>query len=129
MADILDHFPLKEIRSTQKDVLTAIQQAFKDGYQNIVVEAPVGSGKSAIAIAVAKYFGQAHILTPRKSLQNQYYDDFSEEDLSLMKGRAAYPCTYKSEENPEYPKVIRMIQKGFIEAPKFDEVSCAQVHV
>ena len=125
MADILDHFPLKEIRSTQKDVLTAIQQAFKDGYQNIVVEAPVGSGKSAIAIAVAKYFGQAHILTPRKSLQNQYYDDFSEEDLSLMKGRAAYPCTYKSEENPEYPKVIRMIQKGFIEAPKFDEVSCA----
>lgn len=89
---ILNHFPLPEIRTSQRSVLTAIEKAFKDGYKNILLEAPVGSGKSAMAVTAAKYFGEAHLLTPMKSLQDQYYDDFHKSGLELMKGRNAYSC-------------------------------------
>lgn len=113
---MLDHFPLAKARRSQEQVIKAIEQAYKDGYRNVLLEAPVGSGKSPIAITVAKYFGEAHILTPRKSLQNQYLEDFSEEDLVLMKGRSSYPCTYPSsgEGNHKYRKVVNIIEAGEI---------------
>lgn len=107
----MDLFPLPKARGTQSAVIKAIENAYKDGYKNVIVEAPVGSGKSAIAITLAKSFGAAHILTPRKSLQDQYGDDFQKEDVALMKGRSGYPCTFNSSENPEYKKVIRLINE------------------
>jgi len=105
---IINQFPLEKARSSQVAVLNAIEKAFKDGYQNILLEAPVGSGKSAIAVAVAKHYGDAHILTPRKSLQDQYVEDFGKEELVMMKGRGAYPCTLEAS-HAEYKRVIRII--------------------
>ena len=93
MKNILTYFPLQTPRSEQVKALNAIKNAIKAGYKNIILEAPVGSGKSAIAVTVAKYLGESHILTPRKSLQDQYYDDFKAQGLVLMKGRDSYECT------------------------------------
>lgn len=122
---MLSHFPLKKPRSTQVDVLKAVEKAFKDGYINVLLEAPVGSGKSALAIAVAKYYGTSHILTPRKSLQNQYSDDFISNGVVLMKGRNAYPCTYPSYENSEYNSVIKSIKAGNIIPIVSGEITCS----
>ena len=112
MTTIIDQFPLEKPRSSQIEVLKAIEAAFSKGYKNVLLEAPVGSGKSAIAIACAKFYGDAHILTPRKSLQDQYHDDFKKESLVTMKGRSSYPCTYLSEENREYGPTINKIKTG-----------------
>ena len=88
---VVEYFPFETPRDNQRLVLQALEQAVKDGYKTILLEAPVGSGKSPIAIAFSRYLKESHILTPRKGLQDQYRDDFSD-TVKIMKGRSAYPC-------------------------------------
>lgn len=128
MSKILEHFPLEKARRTQQDVLIAIEKAFKDGYKNVLLEAPVGSGKSAIAIAVSKYYGTAHVLTPRKSLQNQYAEDFSTHKVVLMKGRSSYPCSFPSADYNEklYDHIVKEIKAGRVIQPTGAEPSCSE---
>lgn len=113
MSSILSYFPtppLPNYRSSQESVINEIEAAIKAGYKTILVEAPVGSGKSGVAMAVARWAGSAHILTPQKALQDQYYEDFSMYSV-LMKGRSAYPCVfYEAPENAQ--KVRNQIQRG-----------------
>ena len=123
---ILDQFPLEKPRNSQIEVLKAIEQAFSKGYKNVLLEAPVGSGKSAIAVACAKFYGSAHILTPRKSLQDQYTDDFSKEDLVSMKGRSGYICTHLSEETPQYDGICNKIRDGKVVFVPSGTLSCAE---
>ncbi len=127
---MIEFFPLDEPRISQVKVLEAIEKAYEEGVEYVLLEAPVGSGKSAIAITVARYFQSkakegvkaAHILTPRKSLQDQYWDDYNNLNLCLMKGRSAYPCTYHKPIQ-EYNKVIKVIQEcRKLPTP---EISCA----
>jgi Rad3-related DNA helicase len=121
-SDILSFFPLKTPRSNQKAVLLEVDNAFKEGKKFIILEAPVGSGKSPVAMTFARKFRDSHILTPQKSLQNQYYEDF-EEDSVLMKGRNAYPCT-RGRGKRIYLKVISDIHKGQVKQPARGEDSC-----
>jgi ATP-dependent DNA helicase DinG len=118
----MELFPLDQPRGSQVQVITEIEKAYANGYRFAIIEAPVGSGKSAIAITFARLFGSSHIITPRKSLQNQYFEDF-EEHVVLMKGRAAYPCTYEYSPN-QYRVVIKAIEAGFIQDPGKSEQHC-----
>lgn len=113
----MEFFPLnshiKKPMPSQVSVIEAIEKAFAEGYKNVLLEAPVGSGKSAIAITCAKYYGTSHVITPRKNLQDQYLEDFQQEGLVLMKGRNAYPCTYPSNKNTgEYNSVKEKIERN-----------------
>lgn len=90
----IDYFPsppLPGFRSSQKSVIDEVEAAVNGGYTYILLEGAVGCGKSAIAIALARWAKSAHILTPMKSLQNQYFEDFNMFTV-LMKGRSSYPC-------------------------------------
>lgn len=91
MINIQNVFPLAEPREAQIEVLERIDYEFSRGKRFIVLQSPVGSGKSAIALSVARHFQLSYILTPRKALQDQYYEDFGQY-VTLLKGRAAYPC-------------------------------------
>jgi ATP-dependent DNA helicase DinG len=127
MVTILECFPLEKPRQSQVEVLKAIEAAFIKGYKNVLLEAPVGSGKSAIAVACGKFYGEAHILTPRKSLQDQYHDDFHKESLCTMKGRSAYPCTYPSEDNAaEHHQVTSKIRAGKVIFMSPSTPTCAE---
>ena len=59
------HFhPLRDI---QKQVLGPMMEAVNDGYKNIVLECPTGSGKSALAKTIAQAFGvPSYIVTHLK---------------------------------------------------------------
>jgi Rad3-related DNA helicase len=120
---ILSHFPLEKARRSQVALLKEIDKAYEEGKKIIIVEAPVGSGKSAIAITLARHFKDCHVITPRKALQNQYFDDFPD-DVVLMKGRNAYPCTLHAGRT-EYNRVIKEIQTGRVRAPTREEDNCA----
>lgn len=94
MIQIMDYFPLAKPRKKQELVIKEIYKVMTETDKKfIIVEAPVGSGKSAIALTISRWLKDAHILTPLKSLQNQYYDEFKDY-VTLMKGRSSYPCTY-----------------------------------
>ena len=83
-------FPFKTYRKGQLEAIDAARAAFKRGKRFVVIEAPTGSGKSAIAVTLAREAGSAYLLTAQKLLQDQYGRDFP--DLALMKGRANYRC-------------------------------------
>lgn len=121
---VLEHFPFSQIRPLQKKVIEAVEQAFLSGKRIVILEAPVGSGKSPIAMAFARESNDCHIITPRKGLQDQYFQDFSE-DIVLMKGRNAYPCTFGESANA-HQQVIRMVNTGRVNPPKRGEPNCAE---
>ncbi len=86
---IADHFPFSEFRQHQKETLDKIETALKTK-KFVLVNAPTGSGKSVLAISIAKYFADTNILTTQRSLQDQYAETFP--DLVVMKGKGNYPC-------------------------------------
>lgn len=87
-------FEKKEFRPHQKAAIEQIIQAIDDGIETILLDAPVGSGKSLIGYCVAKHFeelgGKSYIYTKTTFLQDQYLRDFS--DLKTAMGRNNFEC-------------------------------------
>lgn len=125
--NIMDYFPISDsmpsARPNQIAVLREIDKVIRSGKKLIILEGPVGCGKSAIAMTLAKAFGSAHIITPRKSLQDQYFADFSD-DIVLMKGRNSYPCVHDA--SIGYAKqVFKLIETGRVKQPGMNEPNCS----
>ncbi len=96
---LLDHFPQNlQARETQKEILHEIQQNLKSGYRKILLSAPTGIGKSAIAMTMTKSYERSFIVTSSRNLQDQYTDDF--ELLVPVKGKSNFPC-FKTMEKEE----------------------------
>ncbi len=125
--NLVEYFPvgghITAPRPLQTAVLNEVDKVFKSGKKFIVIEGPVGCGKSGLAIAMARAFNSSHIITPRKSLQDQYYEDF-QEHVVLMKGRGSYPCTINASQ-PKYNKIILDIKRGQVKAPPPHDPNCA----
>ena len=85
--------PKYDPRPEQITIIDEISSAIDSGYQNIILEAGTGTGKSAIATTVARMFDDSYILTMTNQLQNQYLDDF-DWLLTEIKGRRNYPCNF-----------------------------------
>lgn len=87
--EILENFPFEEPRIGQLDIIQDINDAIKQGYKYIILEAGTGTGKSAIATTLAKMYESAYILTMTKQLQSQYANEFG---FPLVKGRSNFTC-------------------------------------
>jgi ATP-dependent DNA helicase DinG len=83
-------FPFRKYRAGQREAIDRAREAFQSGKRFVVIEAPTGSGKSAIAVTLAREAKSAYLLTAQKILQEQYVREFP--DLAMMKGRANYSC-------------------------------------
>jgi ATP-dependent DNA helicase DinG len=93
-----EHFPAGATpRPEQARLLDALDEAFAEAEQDpmaarvFVVEAPPGVGKSHVAMALARWSGDAYLLTSQKLLQDQYEREFGG-DIQLVKGRDNYIC-------------------------------------
>jgi len=94
---LLDNFPPNlQVRDAQKDILDEIQQNLKLGYRKIILSAPTGIGKSAIAMTLAKSYEKSFVITSSKNLQDQYIGDF--EILVPVKGKSNFPCFKQMEQ-------------------------------
>lgn len=94
----LDYFPkhIGEPRQKQIEILNEIEEAYQSGYKYFVLKAGTGIGKSPIAIALARYFKKAYILTATNNLQRQYAEEY---DLNYLMGRNNFICkTYSDAE-------------------------------
>jgi Rad3-related DNA helicase len=95
MTNALSFFPHTSFRPNQKETILEIQKLFEsDEIENVILESPTGSGKSAIAISLGLYFKSAFLLTSQKILQDQYIKDYSSERVCVLKGRNNYPCKF-----------------------------------
>lgn len=122
---VMQYFPLPNPRKSQKEIILEIEKAFDSGYKNVIVEGPVGCGKSAIAVTFGNKEESSYIITPRKSLQNQYNDDFPT-DAYLMKGRNAYPCIYKNKDKDYISGVLDSIRATGKSEVRRGSYSCAE---
>jgi Rad3-related DNA helicase len=89
------NFQYSDKRQNQPFVLNEIAEAYNSGYKHVILEAPTGFGKSAVAVAVALTMGSSYICTSTKDLQRQYSNDFPY--LKLAKGKNNFPCLVKED--------------------------------
>lgn len=95
--DYLNNFPLPQIRPKQENVLRKICDAHNKGYKYIVLEAPTGFGKSAVAICAALTLGSSYTCSATKNLQTQYHRDFP--FVKSVRGMDEHPCLVKEDFN------------------------------
>ena len=62
---------------SQEDVVKEVINAIEKGKKIIFIHGICGTGKSAIALNLAKEFGRASIVVPVKALQKQFEDDYT----------------------------------------------------
>ena len=67
----------------QEDIVKEVVEAIKEGNKIIFINGVCGTGKSAIALNIAKEIGKTSIIVPIKSLQEQYSKDYSGEKYVL----------------------------------------------
>lgn len=95
----MQYWPEKDFdpRSVQVEALEWIE---KQTAKYLILQAPVASGKSHIAITASTYFGNgvgsAFVLTPQKVLQKQYKDSFREGLAFALYGKNNYQCEMKN---------------------------------
>ncbi|AKB32356.1 hypothetical protein MSSIH_1666 [Methanosarcina siciliae HI350] len=105
---VKDFFPHEEFREQQEYVLDKIQEGLDRGKINFIIQAPTGSGKTALSIAIARYFKSAYICTNQKSLQKQYIEDYPQY-VNEVTGRGNWTCKAlqemgeKKEDGSGYP--------------------------
>ena len=94
---------------TQDDVVQEVLDSIKGGHKVIFIRGVCGTGKSAIALNIAKEIGKTCIVVPGKTLQNQYKEDYENKKylmrdgeklkISVITGRNNHKCKYLEEKN------------------------------
>jgi len=113
---------------TQEDVVKEILNAIEKGNKLIFIRGACGSGKSGIALNLARHFKKTSIIVPIKSLQEQYENDYTKEKfilkkdsqklkISIVKGRNNFRCPYSQGDcrcDDEFlPCTIELREKNF----------------
>lgn len=96
---------------TQEDVVQEVLDAIANGYKMIFIKGTCGSGKSAIALNVARALKRASIVVPVKFLQMQYEIDYTKKlhlmrdgkkmRIGLITGRNNHPCLFNPQVNAD----------------------------
>ena len=99
--NILNYWPIPEFtpRANQTKALEWIAQ---QDAKYIILELPVGSGKSILGLNLSRYLnagqGSSFVLTPQRILQDQYERDFANQGklfLTSLHGKGNYKCKPK----------------------------------
>lgn len=91
-AQIQPDFPMPSPRKYQNEALSVMYWALEnDDFDNIVLQAPTGIGKSAIAMTIQNQFQSAYLMTPSLGLIDQYKADYGHK-LAEVRGRDNFPC-------------------------------------
>lgn len=103
---ILEQFPKKLTpRDVQKNALLELEKRIDDA-NILVVNLPVASGKSAIAMTIAHWRKKCSIITPTKLLVEQYKNEYNY--IHVLRAKSDYWCdTFKCPLNKR-PKVKKL---------------------
>ena len=103
LRELVSLFPYDVARPTQSAALEVIAKMFRENFRYNIIEAPTGTGKSALAFASARYAASldngefergAYILTPYNNLADQMVSDFRHLGLASLRGRKHYDAKH-----------------------------------
>jgi len=81
--------PLNPIKysngKSQEDIVKEVSKLIEEGKKIIFIHGGCGTGKSSIALNLARLFGKSSIVVPVKNLQKQYENDYSNKKYLLNK--------------------------------------------
>ena len=112
---------------TQEDVIEEVVKLIKKGKKIIFLHGVCGTGKSAIALNIARILGRAAVVVPVKGLQRQYEEDYAEKMfllkpsgekliISMITGRSNHDSIFEpgiSCADPLLPDNIQIIERNF----------------
>ncbi|MFH1307989.1 MAG: helicase C-terminal domain-containing protein [archaeon] len=123
---------------SQDDVVREVLKEIDEGHKVIFIRGVCGTGKSAIALNLAKNIGKSSIIVPVKNLQEQYKEDYTNKKYLLKEngekliiksitGRANHKCPFLEEEKQitktEKNSVLDIFDEdGFIKMPQKSSV-------
>ncbi len=70
---------------TQEDVVKEVIDLIKAGNKIILIHGVCGTGKSAVALNIARILGKTSIVVPVKGLQRQYEEDYASKKYLIKK--------------------------------------------
>jgi len=105
---------------TQEDVVREVLDLINKGNKIIFIHGICGTGKSAVALNIARKIGKTSIVVPIKNLQEQYKKDYENEKyvlknngerlkISVITGRNNHKCKFLEDNEKIIPKVKREI--------------------
>ncbi len=93
-------------KKTQLDIAKEVIKAIRQGHKIIFIKGLCGTGKSAIALNIAKEFNKTSIVVPLKTLQKQYKEDYTKGKyvikngerlkIAVIDGRNNHRCPFKN---------------------------------
>lgn len=112
---------------TQEDIVREVVDSIKEGHKVIFLHGTCGTGKSAIALNIARILGRASIVVPVKALQKQYEQDYLKKNhilnlkgekmrIAMVTGRDNHDSLIKpgiSCADPSLPENIKFIEKNY----------------
>ncbi len=98
----------------QDDVVKEVLSTIKEGQRIIFIHGVCGTGKSAIALNIARELGRTSIVVPGKNLQSQYKSDYegnkyllkkdgTKMKISVMTGRKNHKCKFLEDNKQAVP--------------------------
>lgn len=116
----------------QEDIVKEVLDAVKEGHKIIFIHGVCGTGKSAVALNIAKELGKTSVVVPGKTLQNQYKRDYQGNKylldkngkklkISVITGRANHKCPFLEATDIAIPKIKREINANLNDIFEFDE--------
>jgi len=111
---------------TQEDIVREVVGKIKEGKKIIFLHGMCGTGKSAVALNIARVLGKTSIVVPIKSLQRQYEEDYmksmqvvkkNKEELriAMITGRDNHDSIYMPGlpcSDPSLPDTIPLVEKN-----------------
>ena len=100
---------------SQADVVKEVLDAVGKGERTIFIHGVCGTGKSAIALNIARKLGRASVVVPIKNLQRQYEKDYAKSKyllkddgeklkISVITGRNNHLCKFLEDNKTAIPK-------------------------
>ena len=105
---------------SQKDIVKEVLDAIKQGYKIIFIHGICGTGKSVVALNIARKLGKTSIVVPGKNLQAQYKKDYENDKflkkenneklkISVITGRNNHKCKFLEINKSAIPKIKQEI--------------------
>ena len=112
---------------SQADIVEEVVKKIKSGIKVIFLHGVCGTGKSAIALNIARELGKTSIIVPIKSLQRQYEKDYMDNkyvikkngeimNIAMITGRDNHDSIFfpgASSADPLLPDTIKLTEKNY----------------